>query len=100
MEAAFAEGIPPLFFVRDGVQVPQQSGSPAVAQTIAQFTDSHTHRAGDRSRKMPDNPTGSLKAERTIPGISGQRQIQVWRLNFGHYLRYTLIHSIIGRKRI
>jgi hypothetical protein len=98
MKAASTEDIPLPFLLRNGVQVPQQSGAPAVAQTIAQFTDSHTQRAGYRSRKMSDNPTGSFKAERTIPGVSGQRQLQVRRLNFGHYLRCNLIHSIIGRK--
>jgi hypothetical protein len=98
MKAAFAEGIPTYFVLRNSVQIPQQGRAPAVAQTVAQFTDRHTHRTGKRSRKMPDNPTGSFKAERTIPGISGQRQLQVWRLNFGHYLRCSVIHSIIGRK--
>jgi hypothetical protein len=97
MEAASRESFLARFILSNRVQVPQQSGSPGGAQTVAQFTDTRTQRSGKVPGQMPDDPAGSFEAERAIPGIPRQRQFQLWRLKLGDYLGYGLIHSIIGR---
>jgi hypothetical protein len=97
MEAASGESLPTRFVRSNRVQVPQQSSSPGRAQTIAQFTDTRTQGPGKTTGQMTDNPTGGFEAERAIPGISLQRQFQVWRLKLGDYFGYGLIHLIIGQ---
>lgn len=97
MEAASGESFPTRFVLSNRVQVPQQSGSPGRAQTIAQFTDIRAQRPGKIAGQMTDNPTGGFETERAIPGISRQRQFQVWRLKLGDYFGYGLIHLIIGQ---